>query len=68
MTLFKTIYDITTGETIEQDLTPDEIAELEASEAKLEAKVKEEEAKEAGRQAVFNKLGLTAEDIAALGL
>lgn len=43
-------------------MTPDEIADYEAIAAQYEAKVEAEKAKEAARQALLDKLGITADE------
>lgn len=68
MEYLETIYDVTTGETTTRQYTAEEIAAVKAAEAEAAIKAQEAEAKEAARLAVLDKLGLTAEDIAALGL
>ena len=62
------IVNAETGEEIMRDYSPEQIAEVEAAEAEALRKRAEAEAKEAARQAVLVKLGLSAEDFAALGL
>ena len=62
------IVNAETGEEIFRDYSPKQIAEVEAAETEALRKQAEAEAKEAARQAVLTKLGLTAEDISALGL
>ncbi|MGL4268118.1 MAG: hypothetical protein ACRCR7_13455 [Weissella cibaria] len=66
----KTIYDCQTGETITRDYTTAELAELEidqAQQVKAAAdKAKADADKAAARQAVLDKLGLTANEITAL--
>jgi hypothetical protein len=66
----KVIVDCSTGEQSVVPLTDEEIAELEAAAAKAEAdrKAAEKEAadKAAARQAILDKLGLTAEEAAVL--
>lgn len=58
---------ITGAETItERDLTNDEITEREKLAADLAAYNDETEAKAAQKAAVFTKLGLTADEVAAL--
>ena len=67
MTIYKEkIVDLSTGETTFRDYTPEEIAEIEAEQARIAAIAAEIEAKEAARLAVLEKLGLTAEEAAAL--
>jgi hypothetical protein len=65
-----TIHDVATGETITRDLNADELAQLELdkarAEAQAEAQAKAQAAKLAARQAVLDKLGLTADEVAAL--
>lgn len=71
----KTIIDCETGEVIERELTADELAQQKIDEANTMAeKAKQEmeaEAKaqaKASAQAKLAKLGLTVEDLTALGL
>jgi hypothetical protein len=63
-------FNILTGEeTItERDETPAETKARLDRAKEIEKEQAEKAAKEAARQAVLDKLGLTAEDIAALGL
>jgi hypothetical protein len=65
-----TIHDCITGETITRDLTADEIAQHEADKAQAikdaADKAKADADKQAARQAVLDKLGLTADEITAL--
>lgn len=65
--------DCSTGESIERDMTAEEIANMEAMRAEAEARRAEEEAAaeakaaaKASAEAKLAKLGLTAEEIAAL--
>ena len=63
------ILDAQTGETLERDLTNDELADLEIMKAESEARQAEALAKAAARESALAKLadlGLTAEEIAAL--
>ena len=66
----KTIHDALTGETITRDYTTDELAQLEIDKAhdkKLAAdEAKADADKQATRQAVLDKLGLTANEVTAL--
>ena len=66
----KLIYDCTTGETITRDYNDDELAQLESNKAQAKKdaanKAKADADKQAARQAVLDKLGLTADEIAAL--
>ena len=61
-----TIIDCITGETITRNLTAKELAELEADKVETEAAAATKLAKEAARQAVLDKLGLTVDEAAAL--
>jgi FMN-dependent NADH-azoreductase len=64
------IHDVITGEIIIRDFTETELAQLEKD--KVQAvknaadKAKADTTKEAARQAVLDKLGLTADEVAAL--
>ena len=64
------IVDCSTGEQTVVPLTDEEIAELEAAAAKAEADRKAADKaavdKEVARQAILDKLGLTAEEAAVL--
>jgi hypothetical protein len=73
MTPTKLIVDCSTNETIEVELTAEEITELEASAAKslearnaLDAEEKAKAQAKASAEAKLAALGLTAEEIAAL--
>lgn len=70
MTYTEKIIDISTGEETIRPYTDDEIAAVEAEQAlAAEERAKrdaEQAAKETARQAVLSKLGLTAEEVAAL--
>jgi hypothetical protein len=67
---FERIIDITTGEETIRPYTAEEIAEAEAQSAEAAAYIAkveaEQAAKEASRQAVLDKLGLSADEVAAL--
>ena len=52
----------TTGEEIVRDATPEEIAQMKLDADNAEARKAEAEAKEAARQAILDKIGLTAEE------
>ena len=69
-TLQKTIYDCITGETITRDFNAEELAQYEADKAQAAIDAADKEAaaanKQAARQAVLDKLGLTADEITAL--
>ena len=66
----RTEYDATTGETIEIELNASEIAELKANSLEIEKNRKIEEAKAKAdalaKQAILDRLGLTAEEAALL--
>ena len=49
-----------------RDATPDEAARIDAHKAETEAQAEAQAAKDAARQAVLDKLGLTADEAAAL--
>lgn len=73
MLIKEKIIDITTGEEsiIEREETAEEIAYREKAQADLEAQITEAESKaqaKAVAEAKLEKLGLTTEDIKALGL
>ena len=58
--------NVETGEITQREMTAEELAEYEADQAEAAAKKAEAEAKETARQAVLEKLGLTADEAAAL--
>lgn len=64
------IIDLETGKETIRDYTAEEIAQFEKDRAETEAIVSQqlavEQSKNAARQAVLDKLGLTAEEAAAL--
>jgi hypothetical protein len=68
--MFELIHDVETGEVITRDYSVTEIKEAEKKQAETDAKLaaeREQIAKlQAIRQSVFVKLGLTAEEAAAL--
>jgi hypothetical protein len=70
MIIKEKIVDLTTGtETIiDRELTAEELVAYEEDQARIEAEEAELAAKAAARQAVLDKLGLTKEDLEALGL
>jgi hypothetical protein len=72
--LTKVVHDIETGKTEEIELTPSEIAELDQVQAQFVEMKEQREAEEAAAAAAkasatekLSALGLTAEEIAALG-
>ena len=56
-----TIYDAD-GEFVTREMNDDEFAQFELDQAKLAAEKAEAEAKEAARQAILDRLGLTADE------
>ncbi len=56
------IVDAETGEEIIRDANADELAQMEIDAANAEARKAEAEAKEAQRQAILDRLGLTADE------
>jgi hypothetical protein len=60
------IHNSETGEVIERDMTPDELIEWEADQALVASQEAEIKARAEARKAVLNKLGLTADEVAAL--
>ena len=55
-----------TGEVIERELNAEELAQLDADKAEAEAQATAQATKAALRQATLDKLGLSADEIAAL--
>ena len=71
MTYIEKIYDISTGQTTERTYTKEEIAEMQAGELKAQERTAAQaqvEANKAAAQAKLAALGLTADDLKALGL
>ena len=60
------IHDMTTGEVIDRVMTDAEHTAWQAQQAEAEAQAEADAAKVAARQAVLDKLGLTADEAAAL--
>lgn len=60
------IVNVQTGEVTWRDYTDEEMAQVAAAQAEAAARQAEAEAKEAARLAVLEKLGLTADEAAAL--
>lgn len=60
------IVNAITGEITWRDYTPEEVAAVEAAQAEAVAEAEAIAAKEAARKAVLDKLGLTADEAAAL--
>ena len=61
-----TIHNVLTGEIIVRNMDADELAQLELDKVEAKAQAKAQTAKQAARQAVLDKLGLTADEAAAL--
>jgi hypothetical protein len=59
-------HDIATGEIVERDMNADELALHKGYAAEAEAQKQAQLAKEIARQAVLDKLGLTADEAVAL--
>jgi phosphopantetheinyl transferase (holo-ACP synthase) len=66
MTYIERILDVETGEVIEQELTAKEIADVEANIAKTKADAKAYAEREAAKEALYTKLGLTADEVKLL--
>ena len=62
----KTIYDGLTGLTITRDFNADELAQLKLDKAQTKLDDEAFAVKQTARQAVLDKLGLTADEAAAL--
>jgi len=60
------IHNATTGEITEREMTAEELAQSEADNLSHAKWQKAVEDKEAAKQAVLDKLGLTADEVAAL--
>jgi hypothetical protein len=59
-------HNLLTGEITEREMTDDELAQIEADKTETAARLAEEAEKAAARQAVLDKLGLSADEVAAL--
>lgn len=66
MTYFERIHNVETNEIVERPFTEEEIAEVEARKVEAEAKAQAEAEKAVAKQAVLDRLGLTAEEAALL--
>lgn len=64
--LMKTIHDVTTGEVVVREMNAEEIEQYNADVAETAARKQAHKDQEATKQAVLAKLGLTAEEVAAL--
>ena len=62
----KTTHDATTGEIVVREMTSAEIAQYEADVIQAQVRKAEQAAKDAAKQAVLDKLGLSADEVAAL--
>ena len=62
----KTIHDIATGKTVTREMTTKELDAYENMQAEVEATKQAQIVKDAARQKVLDKLGLTADEAAAL--
>jgi len=60
------IHDISTDEVIDREMTDAEFAEYQADQEATAIQAAEAEAKAAAKEAVLDKLGLSAEEVAAL--
>jgi hypothetical protein len=60
------MHNAETDEVIDREMTDDEFAEYQAEQAERATKQAEAEAKATARQAILNRLGLTAEEAALL--
>ena len=60
------IYDHATGENIVRDMTTDELANVEVIQAEAEAQAKADAAKAKAKQALLDRLGITADEAALL--
>jgi hypothetical protein len=60
------IVNVQTGEELEREMTVEELSQLESDATNNAAKIKKQAAKDAARQAVLDKLGLSADEVAAL--
>jgi hypothetical protein len=56
------IHDLATNEIIDREMNDDEFAQYEADKADRATKQAEADAKEAERQAILDRLGLTADE------
>ena len=55
-------HNVTTNEVIERDATPDEVAEMQLSAARREAQLAEAQAKATAKEALLDRLGITADE------
>jgi hypothetical protein len=66
MKYLEEIVNCETGESVIQEVSPERLAEIESAKIRNEALLNEIKEAEAKRQAVLDKLGLTADEAAAL--
>lgn len=66
MTYIHRIVNAETGEVIEKDYTKKELDELKANQVRIDAEIAAAEAKEATRQAILNRLGLSEDEVKIL--
>jgi hypothetical protein len=59
-------HDLSTGEIVEREMTSDELAQFQADALANAKRDAEQASKEAARQAVLDKLGLSADEVQAL--
>jgi hypothetical protein len=57
-----TIHNVTTGEIVEREMTAEELAEWQGQQAEALARQAAEAQKKAAKQALLDKLGITAEE------
>lgn len=57
-----TIHNVATGEIVEREMNAEELAQWEADKAKAEAEAAAKAEAEAKRQALLDKLGITADE------
>ena len=62
------IHNAATGEVIEREMTPDELAQLTNERANAAERIATKEEAKASAEAKLQALGLTADDLKALGL
>ena len=60
------IHDVATGEIVVREMNADEIAQLEKDKKQAQLDAQAQTAKQTARQAVLDKLGLTADEANAL--
>ena len=62
----KTIHDVTTGEIVVREMTSEEVAQYDADVIQAQARKADQVAKDAARQVILDKLGLTQEEASLL--